>query len=193
MGENILLNHCHAMEFTCISTVGTRGVFSTFQVTCNTSTDHKNKNLRSSLLSTVEQKKKRKKKEALTPIHSLGVSASFFFLFILILQYYIYIFFQIRFFLWKKWKDRYGSKQRGKRRRFALEMSAVSNFAPSCYAGGRSVSFSGTATAAESKFRSNMALIPRPFEVLISRITQNYCEFMLCEPLICWENVRYSS
>ena len=92
MGENILLNHCHAMEFTCISTVGTRGLFSTFQLTCNTSTDHKNKNLRSSLLSTVEQKKKRKKKEALTPIHSLGVSASFFFLFILILQYYIYIY-----------------------------------------------------------------------------------------------------
>ena len=65
MGENILLNHCHAMEFTCISTVGTRGVFSTFQLTCNTSTDHKNKNLRSSLLSTVEQKKKRKKRRHL--------------------------------------------------------------------------------------------------------------------------------
>ena len=81
-----------------LSTVGTRGVFSTFQLTCNTSTDHKNKNLRSSLLSTVEQKKKRKKKEALTPIHSLGVSASFFFLFILILQYYIYIYIYILFF-----------------------------------------------------------------------------------------------
>lgn len=53
-------------------------------------------------------------------------------------------------------------------------MSAVSNFAPSCYGGGRSVSFSGTtAAAAESKFRPNMALIPRPFEndkFLVSRL-----------------------
>lgn len=52
-------------------------------------------------------------------------------------------------------------------------MSAVSNFAPSCYAGGRSVSFSATATAAESKFRPNMALIRRPFEndkFLVSRL-----------------------
>lgn len=70
----------------------------------------------------------------------------------------------------------YGSKQRGKRRRFALEMSAVSNFVPSRYGGGRSVSFSGTAT--ESKFRPNMALIPRPFEVLVSIITQNHSEFI---------------
>ena len=93
MGENIFLNHCHAMEFTCISTVGTRGVFSTFQVTCNTSTDHKNKNLRSSLLSTVEQKKKRKKKGG-TYTDSLPRCLRFFLLFIYINTslLYIYIF-----------------------------------------------------------------------------------------------------
>ena len=90
-----MLNHCHAMEFTCIRTVGTRGVFSTFQLTCNTSTDHKNKNLRSSLLSTVEQKKKRKKKGG-TYTDSLPRCLRFFLLFIYIntsvLYIYIYIF-----------------------------------------------------------------------------------------------------
>ena len=98
MGENIFLNHCHAMEFTCISTVGTRGVFSTFQLTCNTSTDHKNKNLRSSLLSTVEQKKKRKKKGG-TYTDSLPRCLRFFLLFIYINTsvLYIYIFKSVSF------------------------------------------------------------------------------------------------
>lgn len=131
------------------STVGNRGAFSTFQLTSNTSTDHKNNNkkkkLRSPLLS------KRSHIQWGTDLLPRCL--------------------RLLLFLKKAKRSLRFQAKRKKRRRFALEMSAVSNFAPSRYGGGRSVSF-------PSPSRSNMALIPRPFEVLVSRITQNHSEFI---------------